>query len=41
MFAKISAEKLKLKSFANCKPIPFVGLQVALFHHTPASVQLL
>jgi hypothetical protein len=32
MSAKTFWEKLKPKSFANCKPTPLVGLQVALFH---------
>jgi hypothetical protein len=40
MFAKTSGEKLTSKGFANCKPIPFVGLQVALFHYALVSVQL-
>jgi hypothetical protein len=41
MSAKTSIEKLKFKSFANCKPNTFVGLQVALFNHESPSVQLL
>jgi hypothetical protein len=39
--AKTSGEKITLKGFANCKPTPFVGLQIALFDHVSASVQLM
>ena len=40
MSGKTFGEKLTPKGFANCKPTPLVGLQVALFHHALVSVQL-